>query len=80
MIIGTSDPVIPDEELTKEEAALLKTVSLVAGDAGRPVRLTDNFFDIGGNSLNAVAVVTKLRDQGFHLGNTYYCHYFIYYL
>lgn len=67
--IGAGDPVIPDEELSYEEAALLKTVSLVIGNAGRPVRLTDNFFDIGGNSLNTVSVVTKLRDQGFHLGN-----------
>ena len=66
-IPGASDLFISDEILSKEDAALLKTVSLVAGDAGRPVRLTDNFFDIGGNSLNAVAVVTKLRDQGFHL-------------
>lgn len=29
----------------------------------------DNYFFVGGNSLNAVSVVTKLRDQGFYLGN-----------
>ncbi|XP_065560060.1 beta-alanyl-bioamine nonribosomal peptide synthetase ebony-like [Artemia franciscana] len=29
--------------------------------------LDHNFFDIGGNSLNAVAVVMKLKDQGFNI-------------
>ena len=43
-------------------------MSVVGGGVGRAVELSDNFFEIGGNSLNAVAVVTKLRDQGFNLG------------
>lgn len=52
-----------------EEKALLKTViSVVGSSIGRTVKLSDNFFDIGGNSLNAVAFVTKLRDQGYDLG------------
>lgn len=64
-------PLWNESQLNPAERALLKTVLSVAGDAGggRPIRLTDNFFDIGGNSLNAVAVVTKLRDQGFNLGS-----------
>ena len=55
--------------LSPEKKALLKTViSVVGSSIGRAVELTDNFFDVGGNSLNAVAVVTKLRDQGYDLG------------
>lgn len=48
----------------------MKTVVSVVGTSSvdRPVELGDNFFEIGGNSLNAVNVVTKLKDQGFHLG------------
>lgn len=59
-----------ETELSHEEKALLKTVVSIVGvcSLDRPIRLTDNFFEIGGNSLNAVNVVTKLRDQGFHLG------------
>lgn len=62
-------PLWNESQLNQDEKALLKTVIAVAGTAGgRPVRLTDNFFEIGGNSLNAVTVVTKLRDQGIYLG------------
>lgn len=59
-----------ENELSREERALLKTVVSIVGTTSvdRTIRLTDNFFEIGGNSLNAVNVVTKLRDQGFHLG------------
>lgn len=67
---------IPNEISCKEEETLLKTVRLVTGDTGRPAKLTDNFFDIGGNSLNAVFAVTKLRDQGFDLG-TYLIYIFL---
>lgn len=56
-----------ESSLSRDETVLLRTVLSVIG--GSPeIRLTDNFFEIGGNSLNAVAVVTKLRDQGFVLG------------
>ena len=59
-----------EHEFTREERALLKTVVSVVGTSSvnRPIQLSDNFFEIGGNSLNAVSVVTKLRDQGFNLG------------
>jgi len=57
-------------EFSREERALLKTVySIVGSTSGRAIQLSDNFFEIGGNSLNAVNVVTKLKDQGFHIGN-----------
>ena len=59
-----------ENEFNREERALLKTVVSVVGTSSvnRPIQLSDNFFEIGGNSLNAVSVVTKLRDQGFNLG------------
>ena len=63
---------LPDIDLlNQEERALLKTVASVVGSsAHKPVQLTDNFFDVGGNSLNAVTVVTKMRDQGYNLDIT----------
>ncbi len=33
----------------------------------RPVSAADNFFDLGGDSINAVAFVAKAGQQGFHL-------------
>lgn len=58
------------DELSREEEILLRTVSSIVGTSSvdRAIRLTDNFFEIGGHSLNAVNVVTKLKDQGFNLG------------
>jgi hypothetical protein len=58
-----------DERERNVASALLKTVlSVLGGSLHKPLSLTDNYFYVGGNSLNAVSVVTKLRDQGFYLG------------
>ena len=64
-------PTVRDEDqLEHDERALLKTVASVVGSPARQtIRLTDNFFDVGGNSLNAISVVTRMRDQGLDLGN-----------
>jgi len=35
-----------------------------------PVTLHSNFYELGGNSLNSVYTVTKLRDQGYQIGIT----------
>lgn len=60
-----------DERERNVASALLKTVlSVLGGSLHKPLSLTDNYFYVGGNSLNAVTVVTKLRDQGFYLGIT----------
>uniref|UniRef100_A0A0P5KZY5 Ss-alanyl conjugating enzyme n=2 Tax=Daphnia magna TaxID=35525 RepID=A0A0P5KZY5_9CRUS len=57
-----------DETERSVASALLKTVlSVLGGSLHKPLALTDNYFYVGGNSLNAVTVVTKLRDQGFYL-------------
>ncbi|WP_455714506.1 phosphopantetheine-binding protein, partial [Anaerosporobacter sp.] len=31
------------------------------------VGASDNFFDLGGNSMKATLLVAKLKDQGYHL-------------
>uniref|UniRef100_A0A0P6E9S3 Ss-alanyl conjugating enzyme n=1 Tax=Daphnia magna TaxID=35525 RepID=A0A0P6E9S3_9CRUS len=69
---ATNYPTIWDgNEFSREERALLKTVhSIIGTSSGRAVQLSDNFFEIGGNSLNAVNVITKLKDQGFHIDLT----------
>lgn len=55
-------------QLSVEERDLLTTVvSIVGNSAEKSIQLSDNFFNIGGNSLNAVSVVTKLRDQGYNM-------------
>lgn len=59
--------------LSREEKILLDTiVSVVGSGKSRSINLSDNFFEIGGNSLNAVTVVVRLRDQGFKLGKLIY--------
>lgn len=63
----TIDPTIHDAAMRRKERILLSTVGIVLGDRIRAVAGTDNFFDIGGNSINAVWVVNKLRDRGYHL-------------
>ncbi|XP_059470894.1 beta-alanyl-bioamine nonribosomal peptide synthetase ebony [Neocloeon triangulifer] len=55
----------------KEAAqALLETVKSVLGGSLKTNVLTldANFYQMGGNSLNSVFTVTKLRDQGFNIG------------
>ncbi|XP_054273194.1 beta-alanyl-bioamine nonribosomal peptide synthetase ebony [Macrosteles quadrilineatus] len=50
---------------------LLLTVAAVLGGAARGrVSLDSNFYHLGGNSLNSVYTVTKLRDQGYLIGIT----------
>jgi hypothetical protein len=59
-----------DAEERRLASALFKTtLSVLGGSLHKMLSLGDNYFDVGGNSLNAVIVVTKLRDQGFHLGS-----------
>ncbi|KAG8227193.1 hypothetical protein J437_LFUL003399 [Ladona fulva] len=35
---------------------------------GQPITLESNFYEIGGNSLNSVYTVMRLRDQGYIIG------------
>ncbi|XP_076059253.1 beta-alanyl-bioamine nonribosomal peptide synthetase ebony-like isoform X2 [Oratosquilla oratoria] len=57
------------EDKEDEGKALLQTISRILGPSARhPIQLGTNFFDAGGNSLNAVLTVTSLRDLGYHVG------------
>ena len=61
-----------DEEMRNMASTLFKTIlSVLGGSLHKPLCLSDNYFYVGGNSLNAVIVVTKLRDQGFNLGKLF---------
>jgi thioesterase domain-containing protein/acyl carrier protein len=48
----------PRDELEAELAALWEQVLNV-----RPIGVTENYFDLGGNSLSAVRLVTQLRER-----------------
>lgn len=64
--------IVNQDHLSIAEKALLCTVSSVTGTGlSTRIQLTDNFFDIGGNSLNAVDVVLQLNEQGYTIGNNY---------
>lgn len=50
---------------------LFSTVASVIGRNGRAlVSSRANFYELGGNSLNSVYTVTKLRDQDYQIGIT----------
>jgi hypothetical protein len=56
---------------TQLEAArtLFETVASVLGGSARSkVCREANFYELGGNSLNSVFTVTKLRQQGYVIG------------
>lgn len=61
---------MPNQDLTKARV-LFRTVASVIGHNGR-ILVTPhaNFYELGGNSLNSIYTVTKLRDQGYQIGIT----------
>ncbi|XP_018403118.1 PREDICTED: tyrocidine synthase 1-like isoform X2 [Cyphomyrmex costatus] len=61
---------VPNIDLAKAHI-LFPTIASVIGHSGRPlVTLHANFYELGGNSLNSIYTVTKLRDQGYQIGIT----------
>lgn len=60
---------VPEKDLEKAKV-LFPTVASVIGEGNAVVRLDSNFYELGGNSLNSVYTVTKLRDQGYKIGIT----------
>ncbi|XP_054013397.1 beta-alanyl-bioamine nonribosomal peptide synthetase ebony [Hylaeus anthracinus] len=61
---------VPGKDL-KKAMVLFPTVASVIGRGGRAnVTLDANFYELGGNSLNSIYTVTKLRDQGYEIGIT----------
>lgn len=50
---------------------LFPTVASVVGRSARAaVTINANFYELGGNSLNSIYTVTRLRDQGYRIGIT----------
>ena len=49
---------------------VLESVASVVKDPTRKPTLADNFFDIGGNSINMVEVIGKILEHGFHISIT----------
>ena len=49
---------------------VLESVASVVRDPTRKPTLADNFFDIGGDSINMVLVIGKILDHGFHISMT----------
>lgn len=59
-----------EKDLAKAKV-LFPTVASVIGSGGRAdITLNANFYELGGNSLNSIYTVTKLRDQGYEIGIT----------
>ncbi|XP_011630799.1 uncharacterized protein LOC105422919 [Pogonomyrmex barbatus] len=61
---------VPNQDLAKARV-LFPTIASVIGRGDRaPVTLHANFYELGGNSLNSIYTVTKLKDQGYQIGIT----------
>lgn len=58
---------------SKMEAAetLFQTIGSVIGRSARTaVSISSNYYDLGGNSLNSIYTITKLKEQGYEIGIT----------
>lgn len=61
---------VPEEDLEKAKV-LFPTIASVIGTSSRgTITSNGNFYELGGNSLNSIYTVTKLRDQGYYVGIT----------
>lgn len=61
---------VPEEDMAKAEV-LFPTVASVIGRSSRhAITIDSNFYHLGGNSLNSIYTVTKLKDQGYEISIT----------
>jgi len=67
-IVNDTEYVMPETQMQKE---LCKLIELVLGTT--PVGITDDFFDLGGDSLKAIEFVSKAHNEGiyFNLQNVF---------
>lgn len=67
-ITNDTEFVVPETQMQKE---LCKLIELVLGTT--PVGITDDFFDLGGDSLKAIEFVSKAHNEGiyFNLQNVF---------
>lgn len=51
---------------------LFETIASVLSKSARStLNVESNFYELGGNSLNSIYTVTKLRDQGYVIGKPF---------
>ncbi|KAK2599049.1 hypothetical protein QQS21_005516 [Conoideocrella luteorostrata] len=63
----TASDVNADEQMTKPEAILRQSWCTVLGLGEGDIKPTNNFFHIGGDSIRAMKLAPKLRENGFAL-------------
>lgn len=61
---------VSDQDLTKARVLFPTVASVIGRNSRALVNLHANFYELGGNSLNSIYTVTKLRDQGYQIGIT----------
>lgn len=61
---------MPSQDLAKARVLFPTVASVIGRNGCAHVTLHANFYELGGNSLNSVYTVTKLRDQGYQIGIT----------
>lgn len=63
---------VPEDKMEAAKV-LFETVGSVIGHSTRlTLNLRSNFYQLGGNSLNSIYTVTKLRDHGYVIGKKNY--------
>jgi non-ribosomal peptide synthetase component F len=58
------------EELYPKAKVVLESISVIIPDANRKPRLDDKYFNIGGDSINMVMVIQKIKDHGYNISVT----------
>jgi len=61
---------VPSQDLAKVRVLFPTIASVIGRNSRALVTLHANFYELGGNSLNSIYTVTRLRDQGYHIGIT----------
>lgn len=62
-----------EPEDMKAAQVLFETVGEVLGRSARgALSVHAGFYELGGNSLNSIYTITRLRDQGYHIGKCFF--------
>ncbi|XP_003425501.1 dimodular nonribosomal peptide synthase isoform X1 [Nasonia vitripennis] len=61
---------VPITHMMKAKILFSTIASTIGISDKRKISVDSNFYELGGNSLNSVYTVLKLREKGFHIGIT----------
>lgn len=61
---------VPSQDLAKARVLFPTIASVIGRNSRAHIKLHANFYELGGNSLNSIYTVTKLRDQDYQIGIT----------